>query len=256
MSTKLVIFLSVLLTPLSLLSQDSNLTLIMNEATNATQELQKQINEELNTSEEIPKPIEMNNTILTPSEVIEINETKEPQEKISDEFNSSEVNLTTKTEELQENNLTLESNLTEEINTVIENNISLEVNTTIKVEELNTTNRSLCVEQNISQENNESNLTTEAPSTACSEQEEEGSVMRGIIIFKTRIKPFCEITGEEFAKKYIQEDWDEIYHDKEFKQEVIKACPNIEKRYKDKWTPHLYQFSLEYASDSDAIPEC
>jgi hypothetical protein len=83
-----------------------------------------------------------------------------------------------------------------------------------------------------------------------------GTSAEGLLIFKTRIKPYCTINGDKFAKQYMQEDWDDIYHDKEFKKEVIKACPKIEKRYKDKWTPHLYQFSIEYASDSDAIPEC
>ena len=83
-----------------------------------------------------------------------------------------------------------------------------------------------------------------------------GTSKEGLIIFKTRIKPYCDISGETFAKQYMQEDWDDIYHEKEFKMEVIKACPKVERRYKDKWTPHLYQFTLEYASDSDAIPEC
>ncbi|CAA6810123.1 MAG: Unknown protein [uncultured Sulfurovum sp.] len=83
-----------------------------------------------------------------------------------------------------------------------------------------------------------------------------GTSAEGLLIFKTRIKPYCKLSGEQFAKQYMQEDWDDIYHDREFKMEVIKACPHIKERYKDAWTPDLYQFTLEYASDSDAIPEC
>ena len=78
----------------------------------------------------------------------------------------------------------------------------------------------------------------------------------GLIIFKTQIKPYCEMSGEKFAKQYMQEDWEEIYEEKELKKELIKACPQMKDKYQDKWTDNLYQFTLEYASDSDAIPEC
>jgi len=83
-----------------------------------------------------------------------------------------------------------------------------------------------------------------------------GTSSAGLIIYKTRIKPYCEMTGDKFAKQYTQEDWEDIYHDEEFKMELLKACPKLKEKYEDKWTPDLYQFSVEYASDSDAIPEC
>jgi len=82
------------------------------------------------------------------------------------------------------------------------------------------------------------------------------SAAAGLIIYKTQIKPYCEMTGNKFAKQYTQEDWEDIYHDEEFKMELLKACPKMKERYEDKWTPDLYQFAVEYASDSDAIPEC
>ena len=97
--------------------------------------------------------------------------------------------------------------------------------------------------------NNELNITTE-------EDEEEGSITRGLIIFKTNLKVPCDMTGEEFAKNYTQEDWDDIYENKEFEKIVTEICPKIEGHYQEEWTPHLYQFSLKYASDSDEIPEC
>ena len=83
-----------------------------------------------------------------------------------------------------------------------------------------------------------------------------GTSAEGLLIYKVIIRAYCEINGEKFAKQYMQEDWEDIYQDKEFKNEVIKACPKIKSIYKDSWTPHLYQFAIEYASDSDAIPEC
>ena len=99
-------------------------------------------------------------------------------------------------------------------------------------------------------------LNTTTPADNSSNDANLGTSAQGLIIFKTKIKPYCKINGDKFAKQYMQEDWDDIYHDKDFKIEIIKACPKMETRYKDEWTPHLYQFTLEYASDSDAIPEC
>ena len=103
---------------------------------------------------------------------------------------------------------------------------------------------------------NTSALQNELNNTTAAMERKLGMSNVGLIIFKTKIKPYCKTSAEQFAKKYLQEDWEELYHDKEFKQEVIQACPKIKKKYQNKWTDDLYQFSLEYASDSDAIPEC
>jgi hypothetical protein len=105
---------------------------------------------------------------------------------------------------------------------------------------------SLCKDGNLTMtENNCSKIDLDANSAAA-----------GLIIYKTQIKPYCEMTGDKFAKQYTQEDWEDIYHDGEFKLELLKACPKLKDRYNDKWTPDLYQFAVEYASDSDSIPEC
>jgi len=88
------------------------------------------------------------------------------------------------------------------------------------------------------------------------EEEIEGSTTKGLVIFKTRLKVPCKMNGEEFAKNYTQEDWEDIYDSKEFEKVVVEICPKMEGRYKERWTPHLFQFSVDYASDSDNIPEC
>jgi len=93
-------------------------------------------------------------------------------------------------------------------------------------------------------------------STEESEEENEGSMEKGLVIFKTRLKVPCGMTGEEFAKNYTQEDWEDIYDGKEFEKAVVEICPKMEGKYKKRWTSHLFQFSVEYASDSDNIPEC
>jgi hypothetical protein len=132
----------------------------------------------------------------------------------------------------------------------------------VNILENNQTNTTLKnIDMNLSSENNDNKASScykrdNNNTKECQEEETEGKMIRGLIIFKTRIKPFCDMTGEEFAKQYAQEDWDDMYHEKTFKKEIFRACPRIEKRYKDKWTPHLYEFTLEYASDSEAIPEC
>jgi len=101
--------------------------------------------------------------------------------------------------------------------------------------------------------NNEGNVTIVDKNSS---NGEEGTSSAGLIIYKTQIKPYCEMKGDKFAKQYTQEDWADIYHEEEFKIEILKVCPKMRERYEDKWTPDLYQFTLEYASDSDAIPEC
>jgi hypothetical protein len=88
------------------------------------------------------------------------------------------------------------------------------------------------------------------------EEEIEGSATKGLVIFKTRLKIPCKMRGEEFAKNYTQEDWEDIYDSQEFEKVIIEICPKMEGKYKKRWTPHLFQFSLEFASDSDNIPEC
>lgn len=129
----------------------------------------------------------------------------------------------------------------------------------ILVNEIPTTKEEISVEingtvdVNKSIDTNESNISVR--DNGCTNQN-LGTSVQGLIIYKTKIKPYCEMSGDKFSKQYMQEDWEDIYHEKEFKMEVLKVCPHVEDSYKDKWTPHLYQFAIEYASDSDAIPEC
>jgi len=199
-------------------------------------------------------------------ESVETNETSETNETNCTLDLSQPLPLLTntevnQTEEINKTNkvnepIKLLNTITDEHNNTIESNASIEVVNKVKLNEDNQVidiNESSCDEENNSSQTDEHNISAEEQSNC---DEIQGDSMRGLILYKTRIKPFCEMTGEKFAKQYMQEDWDDIYHDKEFKMEVIKACPQIEKRYKDSWTPHLYQFALEYASDSDAIPEC
>lgn len=260
----------------SLSAMDLNETMvIINEATQATKTLQDEFY--VLTNEVIPpiqeKVLEVNSTNIETVHILDIPEVNattimvhEVTEAVHDEF---DVLINNPVPPIQEK--TIEVNLSNtkiinivnstEVNTSSEFNKSVEINNTFPIQELNSTQRISCKENLIPIDNNKtSNLNYDDNNSiadnGCTDTGIEGSSIRGLIIFKTRIKPTCKMNGEEFAKQYMQEDWDDIYHEKELKMEVLKACPQIEKRYKDKWGPHLYQFVLEYASDSDAIPEC
>lgn len=278
MLLKYVVLFSLLSIHTTLFAIDLNkTTTIIHEATKATEELQKAFEIELNQSNETLSALDMNNSTPTLSKSISIiqesNETTNSESNFTQEYStpssitplSSEENITIEVNSstliLSESiNIVQEANATKsaELNLTMEQNQS---NETISIVELNHTNTTTNIEMNVSSETNSTKIIScdandSNGTKECQEEEVEGKMIRGLIIFKTRIKPFCDMTGEEFAKQYAQEDWDDIYHDKEFKKEVFRACPRVEKRYKDKWTPHLYEFTLEYASDSEAIPEC
>ena len=208
MYKRVLTFIFSLLLSTSIFAMDLNKTIvIINEATQATKILQDDFNTLINEestpnkvevpeiNSTLPQVVEANNSVINVNKIIDINNTKNPYCKESNE-------------------------------SIILNGLS------INLEQNNTISDNACIDSNL------------------------GTSAEGLIIFKTKIKPYCKINGDKFAKQYIQEDWDDIYHDKEFKMEIIKACPKMETRYRDEWTPHLYQFTLEYASDSDAIPEC
>ena len=228
---------------------------IIEEASQATKELQADFETIINEPEVIEeerKEVEKE-TLVTPKEVITVQEIeKDKMATTLVENNQTTINST------------VESNITVQKPTLVINN---ESNETKPITETLDDNKSLIernttIESNITTEkptpiiNNESNETKPITETLDDDDEIEGSAEQGLIIFKTHIKEYCGMKGDEFAKHYTQEDWDDIYDDKEFKKVLIEICPKMKNRYQDEWTPHLYQFSLKYASDSDEIPDC
>ena len=281
MNKRFLTVTSLLLMTLSLsaIDLDETTTTIIEEASKATAGLQEQfdmLNEEVNVSKAVSLPQKQENPEPIAQEVItvtEINETIIETETISQELNISntiliennitnikkEDNLTLVTETNKERNettplvtKTVDVNATPAPLISPENNMSKEIlpEPIIVTSELNVTQTTQEELSTITTQDIENNESEEE------HEEVEGSITKGLVIFKTKLKGPCGMKGDEFAKNYTQEDWDDIYDSKEFKKVVIELCPKMEGIYQDKWTPHLYQFSLKYASDSDEIPEC
>lgn len=80
---------------------------------------------------------------------------------------------------------------------------------------------------------------------------------KGQKIFSKKMKTACDMTGAKFAAKHSQNEWEEIMENGLMEDEIIKICPSIEKgQLKEKWLPHIYDFSYEYANDSGNVPSC
>jgi len=203
---------------ISLYAIDLNSTnQILEEATEATQELAVQI-----------EPIvEENTPIETPSSPIIIEE-------------RSIVQTTTTPEMIEEEVLLIQN----------EENLSNMPIETTPVESNNTTEIEIAkplIENNVTQKPKEEIKEIEVV--------EKGNPRKGKNIFKYVLKEDCNTTAYKFAEKYTQEEWLEILEENKIKETIIQSCPNVKSYYQDKWTDDLYQFFYE-ASSEDEIPEC
>ncbi|PLY05902.1 MAG: cytochrome C [Arcobacter sp.] len=81
--------------------------------------------------------------------------------------------------------------------------------------------------------------------------------VKGQKIFIKKFKSACGFNGAKFAAKHTQDEWAAVKDPAKFKEEFIKICPDVkESDIKDKWIPHIYDFSYEYANDSGNVPSC
>ncbi|MGB6328176.1 MAG: cytochrome C [Halarcobacter sp.] len=82
-------------------------------------------------------------------------------------------------------------------------------------------------------------------------------VVKGQKIFIKKFKADCGFNGAKFASKHTQAEWEAVKDSAKFKEEFIKICPKVkESQIKDKWIPHIYDFSYEFANDSGNVPSC
>jgi len=81
-----------------------------------------------------------------------------------------------------------------------------------------------------------------------------GDAVKGKEIFVNRIKFYCDISDDEFLPIHTQDEWEALNGAGKFAEEAAKVCPGL--KLKDKYVPHIYDFSYEYASDSGNVPSC
>ncbi len=227
---------TLLCSTLSLFAIDMNETVeIIDNASKATEGLQEEFSQLTETEEPIQQEVISTTTEhnVTAQEVIVVEESVKEIATEKQHKSIPETTLPVETSESIQKSLEVVSKIPVANNiSISESNISTTIETDTVLEE----------NQTVAHDN-----TTE---------EEEGSFARGMVIFKTKLKAVCKMTGDEFAKNYTQEDWDDIYDNDEFEKVVYELCPAMKGKYNKKWTKDLYQFSLKYASDSDEIPEC
>jgi len=77
---------------------------------------------------------------------------------------------------------------------------------------------------------------------------------KGEKLFTKKLQKYCEMSSGEFAFTYSQNEWEEIAEAGKFNDITIEICPRLKNRYKEKWTPTLYQFAYMFASDSGNVP--
>jgi len=77
-------------------------------------------------------------------------------------------------------------------------------------------------------------------------------VAKGQKIYLKKMRTKCAMTGSEFAGKYSQDQWEEIYDAGKLKEEIKKICHGY--TISDQDLPHVYDFVYEYANDSGKIP--
>ena len=77
-------------------------------------------------------------------------------------------------------------------------------------------------------------------------------VKKGQKIYLKKLKAPCNIGGATFAQKHTQDEWEEIHEAGKFADEVKKLCPKV-KKYKSKYTPHLYELFYMFLILCDVV---
>ncbi|BAK72146.1 MAG: cytochrome C [Arcobacter sp.] len=81
--------------------------------------------------------------------------------------------------------------------------------------------------------------------------------VKGQKLFSKLLKEPCGMTGAKFAAKHTQEEWKQIKESGNFEKEVITICPNVKAGdVKESAMEHIFDFTVEFASDSGNVPSC
>ncbi|NPA03536.1 MAG: cytochrome C [Epsilonproteobacteria bacterium] len=80
---------------------------------------------------------------------------------------------------------------------------------------------------------------------------------KGQKLYQKKLKKVCGFNGAKFASKHTQDEWEEIFEEGKFEDEIQNLCPAYKKGYlKPGQLQHIYDFAYEYASDSGNVPSC
>ena len=81
-----------------------------------------------------------------------------------------------------------------------------------------------------------------------------GSIKKGQKIYVQKIKDLCAgKSAGAFAATFTQIEWENAFKVGKFETKVKKICPTM-KSYNEQWTPYLFEFAYEYASDTGKEP--
>jgi hypothetical protein len=80
------------------------------------------------------------------------------------------------------------------------------------------------------------------------------NMLKGEELFIKKLQRYCQMSGGRFALTYSQDEWEAIAEAGKFNDITLEICPKLEDRYREQWTPNLYQFAYMYAKDSGNIP--
>ncbi len=80
---------------------------------------------------------------------------------------------------------------------------------------------------------------------------------KGLKLYSKKLKKACGLKGSEFAAKHTQAEWEKIMEEGKMAAEIKAICPDVkDKALKEKYIPHYFDFSYEYAKDSGNVPSC
>jgi len=84
---------------------------------------------------------------------------------------------------------------------------------------------------------------------------------KGQKIYQKKLKKVCGFSGGVFAAKHTQDEWSEAKDSGELGKVMTEACPAGKdffdgKKFKKKYSTHLYDFVNDFASDSGNVPSC
>ena len=84
---------------------------------------------------------------------------------------------------------------------------------------------------------------------------------KGQKLYSKKLKEVCGMTGAVFAAKHTQMEWETAKNEGKLTDTFIEVCPAGSDIFKDdnfkkKYESHIYDFVIEFASDSGNVPSC